>query len=501
MRKVFLDELPRKEGVGVNKGKMVIDWQNSIGYKVSFVYDDIEGEIVIVNYKKKENKLTIKYKDDTFFDIKTGVFLRCSLGKMLGRHTNEFKVRIGEIFKDDKRDLIITDREYRFKEQKPDKKGRVYTTREKWYKYTCNICGWTEGWIVEGNLTKGQGCSCCTNKTAVLGINTIWDTDRWMVDLGVSEEDAKKYVRTSNQKITVICPNCNVKKKIQMWTICIYKSIGCACGDGFSYPEKLVANILMQLNIKFETQYSPDYLVRVENNKKSRKYSDFLLPEYNLVVETDGSMNHKGGKVHSKAKRTLEEYIEIDKWKDRQHKLHGIETVRIDCFESNMEYIKNNILKSKLKEMFDLSKVDWNKCEEFALGNRVKDVCEYWNRKEDWESTTTIAENNEWNIKGVSTIIEYLKKGNKLGWCDYNPKEEMKKNGSKNGKSQGKPVEIFKDNESLGVFESASELERQSEKLFGVKLYIGNISAVCLKKKKQYKGFIFRYIENNSISC
>ena len=58
----------------------------------------------------------------------------------------------------------------------------------------------------------------------------------------------------------------------------------------------------------------------------------------------------------------------------------------------------------------------------------------------------------------------------------------------------GKQIEIFKDDNSLGVFESASELERQSEKLFGVKLYQGNISAVCLKKTSQYKGFIFRYI-------
>ena len=42
MRKVFLDELPRG-GKCVNKNS--INWKESIGYKVKFVYDNIEGII------------------------------------------------------------------------------------------------------------------------------------------------------------------------------------------------------------------------------------------------------------------------------------------------------------------------------------------------------------------------------------------------------------------------------------------------------------------------
>ena len=43
MKKVFLDELPRKYGFGANKDKLIVDWNNSIGYKVKFIYDDING--------------------------------------------------------------------------------------------------------------------------------------------------------------------------------------------------------------------------------------------------------------------------------------------------------------------------------------------------------------------------------------------------------------------------------------------------------------------------
>ena len=50
MKKMFLDELPKKEGFGANKGKMLIDWRNSVGHKVPFVYYEIEGEIEIIEY-------------------------------------------------------------------------------------------------------------------------------------------------------------------------------------------------------------------------------------------------------------------------------------------------------------------------------------------------------------------------------------------------------------------------------------------------------------------
>lgn len=57
-----------------------------------------------------------------------------------------------------------------------------------------------------------------------------------------------------------------------------------------------------------------------------------------------------------------------------------------------------------------------------------------------------------------------------------------------------KPVEIFKDGNSLGIFSSASELERKSEKLFGVKLLSSKISTVCTGKRKFHKGYTFKHV-------
>ena len=67
---------------------------------------------------------------------------------------------------------------------------------------------------VDHYVNMNQGCPICNGSRVVAGINDIFTTDRWMVDLGVSEEDAKRYSRCSNKKITVKCPDCGKNKKI-----------------------------------------------------------------------------------------------------------------------------------------------------------------------------------------------------------------------------------------------------------------------------------------------
>lgn len=313
-----------------------------------------------------------------------------------------------------------------------------------------------------------------------------------MIDLGVSKEDAKKYTRSSHKNVEVKCPDCGREKKIAICDISRRKTISCQCIDGVSYPEKFLYSTLSQLNVSFETQYSPEYLFRKETSRNTR--SDFYLEDYNLVIEVDGKIGHKGGEVHSKSNKNLETLIAIDKWKDGQHLKHGVKTIRINCFESDIEYIKNSILNSDLRNIFDLSKVDWLKCEEFALKNIVKEVCDYWNNKEEWETTQTIANNNKWGIKSKTTIYRFLKKGVSLSWCKYNSEEESKKVALKLFQLNAKRVAIYKDNLCLGVFNSTYELERKSEELFGVKLLNPKISEICLGRRNKYKGYTFKYI-------
>lgn len=481
MRKVFLENLPKWEK-GEGAGNIgTVNWGKCVGYKVRFTYDDIEGCLEIVKYDKNNRKIFVMYNGEQY-DVNSADLKKGAIGKVVKKRTGDFKVEIGVPFKSDNRDLIVTDREYRYRN-----KSNGQIERQKFYKYTCNKCGWTEGWIEESNLRKGNGCACCcpTPRIIVPEINSIWATDRWMCNLGVSEEDAKKYTKSGSDEIEIICPHCGTKKKKRINDIHNKKSIGCTCGDGFSYPSKFVFDLLKQVNVDFYIEYNPEWI-------KPKRY-DFYIPEYNMIIEVHGSQHYK--ETGRKEARNLIEEQENDRIKRELALANGIKYyIELDCRESNLEWIKNSILNSKLNVSFDLSNINWLKCEEFAINsNKVKEVCDYWNNKEEWETTYTIVENNKWGIKGVSTIKKYLKAGTKLGWCDYNPEDEKMKSSKKKNKI-GKQVEIFKNNKSLGIFESCAELARQSEELFGVKLFKDAIHPVCNGRRKEYKGFEFRYL-------
>ncbi|UYZ34194.1 hypothetical protein OD350_18285 [Clostridium beijerinckii] len=99
-RKILLDKLPIWKS-GTNKGN--INWKQSSEEKciVKFKYDDIQGEIKIVDYDNKTQYLYIKYKDKEIFKIKTNSLIRCELGRLIGVYA-DFKFSIGENIKNGK---------------------------------------------------------------------------------------------------------------------------------------------------------------------------------------------------------------------------------------------------------------------------------------------------------------------------------------------------------------------------------------------------------------
>ncbi|WP_297419528.1 hypothetical protein [Clostridium sp.] len=407
IRKVFLDELPKR-------GKL-INWKKSVGYKVKFTYEDIEGEVEII--KCEGNILHIKYMGTEVFEIFTASLKKCQLGGLLGKITNKFKVEIGQVFKEDKRDLTIIDKKYI--------KDKNNNQNKKWYKYKCNVCGYDEGWIDESSLlTKQIGCSVCANRTVIEGINDIPTTAPWMVNYfqgGYNE--AKLYTCCSGQKIIPICPDCGrVKdKKITISNIYQTKSIGCSCGDGQSYPNKFMYSLLEQLEIEFLTEYSPKWI-------KPKRYDFyFKLNNKEYIIEMDGGWHNKD---NNKSGQTKEASKGIDDCKDKLAEEHNIEIIRINCdynyMNNRFKYIKNNII-NKLHDIFDLSMINWGKVEEFALSNLIKKVCDYKKNNPDL-TTRQIGEVIKLDKK---TIREYLKQGTKLNWCEYDADEEKLKNDKK----------------------------------------------------------------------
>lgn len=461
IKKVYLDNLP-------HKGK-IIDWRNSIGYKIRFIYDDIEDYIDILEYiSGNMPKLKIKYKDKEHIITLSG-FINCSFGNILNKITKYFKIEIGQVFVDDKRDITIIDREYR---KNPNNKGKFL----KWYKYHCNKCG-AELWMIETSLLDGHTCACCCNQVVIKGINDIYTTNPELINYFVNIEDTYKYTTGTNEMVLMRCLCCGYEKFFRINSLYNQRFSCPRCGDGISYPEKFMFNFLQQLlGDDFTYQYS-----KANNNWCNNYKYDFYFKLLNeqFIVETHGEQHYKedNGKWSSSKDIQLN-----DKIKKELALVNGIKEkdyITIDCKYSNLEYIKQNILKSNLSKLFDLSAIDWNKCNKQAINNKVKEICEYWNKQENKDI-------KELALKFklcLATIRNYLKIGNEIKWCVYESNPNNKKE-----------VEILKNGISIGTFSSSAELDRQSEKLFGIHLDYRGISAVCNGVKNKYKGFEFVFI-------
>lgn len=370
----------------------------------------------------------------------------------------DFKFNIGDKFKDDKKDLIIIDREYR-----TTKKNH----NEKWYKYKCNKCGWSEGWISEYKI-EARGCSCCCGRTVVKGINDISTTAPWMVKFFSNKNDAYKYTCGSNKKIKTKCPDCGNEKYMIINNL-FKKGFSCnKCSDGFSYPNKFMFNVLEQLNEEFVSEYSP---IWVEG-----KFYDFYIPSKKLIIEMDGGLGH-GHKQHAKSKLTPKQSKEIDDYKDMKAIEHEIDVIRINCdydyVYNRFEFIKSNILNSKLIKYYNLHNLNWDYINKKSIENRTKNICLFYN---DNKNMTAKDISSKFKIS-ISTLYACVKIGEDLGWCNYKNKKRIK---------------IIETND---IFESITECDELSEKLYGIKLDKRNICAVLKGKRKSHKGFHFEYVD------
>jgi hypothetical protein len=176
--------------------------------------------------------------------------------------------------------------------------------------------------------------------------------------------------------------------------------------------------------------------------------------------------------------RTNEEEMENDDLKMYLAYNNGIKKyVILDCRDSELEWIKNSILNSKLAKVFDLTNVDWLKCNEFATNtNLIKNTCELWNKGLGASDISKILKIS------YGSVIRYLHKGTELNLCNYINIKKIR------------AVVVYDLNQKeLGIFNSINQLARDSEKYFGTKFSAGIISQVCQGKVKTHKGFKFAY--------
>ena len=194
--------------------------------------------------------------------------------------------------------------------------------------------------------------------------------------------------------------------------------MGCNCGKKNKYPERLMKSVLDKFDINLITQLNKKHFSWCEN-KRYDFY--FKLNEEEYIIETHGGQHYKT------AWKELKETQKNDKYKYELAIQNGIKPenyIVLDCRYSNFNYIKNNIENSVLKQIFDLDTICWEDIQQQIETNMVKEVCEYYNKNDLKGTTKDLLQH--FNISKVA--IDYLKKGNEVGWCIYNSKMAMQEN-------------------------------------------------------------------------
>lgn len=404
--------------------------------------------------------------------------------------TREFKVNIGEIFKDKKRDITIIDREYRLKER-TDREGRKSVTYLKWYKYRCNKCGYDEGWIEESKLLHRTGCSCCCRPAKILvpNINSIGVTNPELIQYFKDKDEAFKHLKGSKDKVILKCPICEQEKEEMVSTLYSVGTMGCTCGDGFSYPEKFMMECLKQTGINFTWQLTGKHFSWI-----GRKRYDFYfeLNGEKYIIETHGKQ-HPNTLYYSEKTFGRKDEGKNDKLKYELAISNGIKPqnyIVIDCSCSEKDFISKNILNSRLNDVLNLSNINWDNCDEVGFKNIVKQSCEMFN---NGMNTNEIMK--EFNISRT-TVCRYLNIGTERNWCNYTGKEEQKKRLKEWSKNNINPLIVYdyKTNELIGIFDKPNSCIEYLKTELNVSICEGSIYRVLKGEYKQTKGFIFKRI-------
>lgn len=291
-----------------------------------------------------------------------------------------------------------------------------YINSETKIKHKCLVCN--HEWNVRPYSIIGKyrrGCPMCKGgtNTVVIGINDMWTTNPEMAKLLADSNDGYKYMQGSNSKVCFRCKDCGeITKPIAISKV---KSRGFSCKRcslDMSLPNRIMYNLLSELNVDFEDEVIFNWCKFDIGNKTQKGIYDFYfeINDKKYIVEMDGYFHKNDNNMNGQSK---EKSGYIDKQKDILAYQNNIEVIRIDCIPSTVNVIKNGIINSRLSELFNFDDLDWNKCFYKSANSKIKDTWSLFN-----EGLTVKQLSIKFNLD-IATIMKYLDYGTELGECNY----------------------------------------------------------------------------------
>lgn len=250
-------------------------------------------------------------------------------------------------------------------------------------------------------------CPYCENNKILVGFNDLWTTHPDIAKLLVDPNDGHKYTYGSGVKVNWKCSSCNSVNIDYINHLTSGRSKCKFCSDNFSMCEKIMLNVLKQLNIKFKYQLTKAIFNWCDNYKY-----DFYLYDTNTIIETHGGQHYKENGF-GKGRNDKE----IDKIKRKLAMSNKITNyIEIDCRYSDFDFIKNNILKSHLATLYNLNDINWAECFKNACNSMLLNICDDYKNKKPISYLL-----KKYKISNT-TICRYLHIGDELGLCNYDRK-------------------------------------------------------------------------------
>lgn len=444
-----------------------ISWNSSVGVKTRFRYDNIWHDLEVLDAKSASNITILVDGSIEQSGVCSGKITNVNFGNIF--RPRKYKYQIGCVING----LEIVAFETKIKATKSSYNGKIYNSKSNAYKVRCVRDGY-EYVVDEQTIKKGYGCPVCAGRVVVADINSVGHLYPELASVFCNKEDAFKYTKNSTAVVSVKCPTCGNIRKIRVNNLVHAGKVPCQkCSDGISYPNKFAHELFNQLSeqcSEYSIEYSPSWA-------NGLFYDNYLVLNdgTKLIVEMDGGQHyHPVG---------MFDCVNNDDKKDNLANEHGITVVRVNCdYGTNtpirFDVIRNNCIDA-LCQYFDLSNINWAKCDKAATSSLIMKVAKYY---EENTTATTQEIANKFGLY-VQTVRNYLIIGTSLGLCKYKGRDSNRANNSK-------PIKMYdSDMKLVGVFKSSRDLRESFPEL--------NMADTTLKKRaadgKLYRNHIFEF--------
>ena len=477
---IDLSRIPKKS----YNNKLHIDWKRAIGCVCKFNYNGVLGEFLIKD-RIDTKKFLVVYNNKDYI-ISTDSLRECKLSSLFETNHKSFKFKVGEIISSKESVFKIIENIHKIR----TKKGSELT--EKGYILECQSCKNTFERFETQITDKHHDiwCPYCYNRKIKVGFNDLWTTNKEMAKLLYNPEDGYNNTEHSSNRVEWKCPTCN-SIIIKTFNEVSKNGLACPnCSETMSYPNKFMHSLLKEIGIEFTPEKSFSW-------SENRKY-DFYLEKNNLkiIIEMHGSQHYESNTFHTLGGRTLEEEQENDLLKFNNAINNKIdEYIVIDSRMSDFGYIKNNVMNSKLIELFDLNKINWCKVGTTIEEPMVVTIANVWN-----QGIHDVAEIRKTLGISKKKTTSLLNRAKDCGLCDYNPNISQKIGRIKMLKTRyqknSKPIYCFETKEFFGNYTICSEIFNKRN----VNIHKNNILSVLNKKCKTCNGYTFCYISREEFN-